>query len=95
MVSLVYLTTRAPSQLAADLEMAGYKVFEALAVSEVLHLCEHQQIDAIVIGPDVEDPDLIEVQTREITITRKSETTVKELVWELSNLFQDGELRIQ
>jgi hypothetical protein len=35
--SLVYPTTRASSKLAADLTLAGYRVFEALAISEVLH----------------------------------------------------------
>jgi hypothetical protein len=36
--------------------LAGYRVFAALEVSEVLHLCETHDIDVIVIGPDVEDP---------------------------------------
>ena len=93
--TLVYLTTRVPSQLAADLGQAGYKVFEAQAVSEVLHFCEREQIDAIVIGPDIEDPDLIEVQIREITIKLKPEATTKELVWELTQLFPNKELPIQ
>ena len=95
MPSVVYLTTRAPSKVAADLETAGYKVFEALDVSEVLHLCEHNNIDVIVIGADIDDPDLIEVQLREITIKLKAEATGKDLVWELSNLFPDKTVRIQ
>ena len=39
MLSLVYLTNRAPSQMASDLTLAGYTVWEARAVSEVLYLC--------------------------------------------------------
>jgi hypothetical protein len=38
-LSLVYLTNRAPSQMASDLTLAGYTVWEARAVSEVLYLC--------------------------------------------------------
>jgi Icc-related predicted phosphoesterase len=66
---------------------AGYRVFEALEVSEVLHLCETQDVDVIVIGGDVDDPDVIEAQMRRVTIKLKPEATVKELIWELSNLF--------
>ena len=95
MRSVVYLTSRAPSKIAADLETAGYTVFEALDVSEVLHLCEHHKIDAVVIGADIDEPDVIEVQLREITIKLKAEATVKDLVWELSNLFPDKTVRIQ
>jgi hypothetical protein len=95
MVSLVYLTTRSHSKLASDLEMAGFRVHEALEVSEVLHLCEYEDIHAILIGADVTDPDLIEVQLRNITIKLKPETTVKDLIAELWQLFPDKEVRIQ
>ena len=87
MVSLILLSTQAPSPLADDLNRAGYRVFEALAVSEVLHLCEHQEIDAIVIAAGVDAPDVIEVKMKRTTIQLKTETTVKDLVWELSMLF--------
>ena len=95
MTSVVYLTTRAPSKLADDLGLAGYRVFEALEVSEVLHLCEHEKIDAVVIGADVQDPDLIEVQLRQTTIKLKPEATARELVWELTLLFPDKSVPIQ
>src|SRR5438105_223064 len=35
------LTNQAPSKMFDDLSAAGYRVWEALSVSEVLHLCEH------------------------------------------------------
>ena len=95
MISIDLLSTRALSRMAKDLEQAGYQVFEALDVSEVLHLCEHHNIDAVVIGADIDEPDVIEVQLREITIKLKAEATVKDLVWELSNLFPDKTVRIQ
>lgn len=95
MVSLVYLTTRSHSKLAIDLEMAGFRVHEALEVSEVLHLCEYENIDAILIGADVADSEVIEVQLRNITIKLKPETTAKDLIAELWQLFPDKQVRIQ
>jgi hypothetical protein len=60
-ISIVYLCALAPSRMASDLVMAGYKVWEALEVSEVLFLCEHHKIDAVVIAPDVEDQELVKL----------------------------------
>jgi len=40
--------------MASDLMMAGYRVWEALEVSEVLFLCEQHKVDAVVIAPEVE-----------------------------------------
>jgi hypothetical protein len=95
MISLVYLTTCAPSTLADDLTLAAYRVFEALAVSEALYLCETENVDAIVIAADVEDPDVVEAQMRRITIKLKPVATVKKLLWELSKLFPDGAATVQ
>jgi hypothetical protein len=36
----------------------------------VLYLCEHQKVDVVVIGPDVEDADVAEVQMRRITYSQ-------------------------
>jgi hypothetical protein len=55
-MSLVFLCKEAPNRIADDLMMAGYQVYETLAVSEVLYLCEHHKIDAVVIAADVEEP---------------------------------------
>lgn len=95
MASLVYLTTRAPLKLAAELILAGHGVHEALAVSEVLYLCEQGPIDVIVIGADIEDPDLVEAQLHHVTIRMKSQGTAKDLFWELSNLFPNTTPTIQ
>jgi hypothetical protein len=56
-----------PSGIAANLIMSGYDVYEALAVSEVLFICEHHKIDAVVIAADVEDPDIIETRLQHVT----------------------------
>jgi hypothetical protein len=47
--------------------MSGYDVYEALAVSEVLFICERHKIDAVVIAADVEDPDIIETRLQHVT----------------------------
>ena len=85
--SLVYLTDHAPPPMASDLTLAGYTVWEAPAVSEVLYLCEHENVDVVVIGPDVEDADVIEVQMRRITLRLKPGATAKDVMWELAQLF--------
>jgi hypothetical protein len=41
-ISLVYLSNQAPSKLASDLMASGFQVWEALSVSEVLYLIEHE-----------------------------------------------------
>ena len=97
MTSLVLLETRAPSKLASDLMLAGYRVFEALAVSEVLHLCENEDVDVVVIGADVDDSDALEAQMRRIAVRLKPEAAAKDLIWELSHclgrekLFNDAQ----
>ena len=55
MISLVYLTTRSPSKLGDELTLAGYQVFEALAIPEVVYLQEHENIDAVVIDAGVRE----------------------------------------
>lgn len=86
MASVVYLTTRAPSQMAADLTLAGVTVWEALAVSEVLYLCEHEHVAVVVIGADVDDPELVEVQMRHATMRLKQSATAGDVLWELTHL---------
>ena len=70
-----------------DLIRAGYNVYEALEVSEVLHLCEHKDIDAVAIAPEVEDKELIEVQLRRTTPKVRDHAKAADVVWELENLF--------
>jgi phosphonate transport system substrate-binding protein len=92
---IVYLANRSNPTVIGELALAGHCVLEAQAVSEALYLCETENVDVIVIGADVEDPDVIEAQMRRITIKLKPEATVKELIWELSQLFPDKTATIQ
>ena len=42
--------------------IAGYAVWQTLTVSEVPYLCEQHNIDAVIIAPDLEDVDIVELQ---------------------------------
>ncbi len=56
-------------------------------MSEVLYLCEHHSIDVVVIGPDVEDAEIVEVQMRRMTLTLKPGATAKDVVWNWGSFF--------
>lgn len=95
MCSLVYLANRAPTELASELSAAGYRVWEALSVSEVLHLCEHERVDAIVIAPELQSDAIIPLRLKQITISLEPHVTAKELIWELEQIFPTKPARIQ
>jgi hypothetical protein len=95
MISLVYLSNQAPTKLASDLMTFGYQVWEALSVSEVLYLIEHETVNAVVIAPEVEDKELVSVQLRNITIQLQEDAKLQDLIWELSNLFPSGSTAVQ
>lgn len=95
MPSLVLFTTGLPSKLTPDLERAGYSVFEALAISEVLYLCETEQIEIVVIDASVDDRRAQVIQQHHVTIRLKPEATASELISELWQLLPDKAVRIQ
>jgi hypothetical protein len=94
-IYVVYLSNESPSRIASDLTCAGCNVWEATSVSEVLYLCEHDQVDAVVIGPDVEDQEFIERQLRQTTLKLTDKTRAADVIWELSNLFGSQSSRVQ
>jgi hypothetical protein len=94
-IYVVYLSNESPSRIASDLTCAGCKVWEATSVSEVLYLCEHDKVDAVVIGPDVEDQEFIERQLRQTTLKLTEATRAADVIWELSNLFGSQSSRVQ
>jgi hypothetical protein len=82
--------------MASDLTLAGHTVWEALAVSEVLYLCEQQNIDVVVIAPEVGNAAVVEVQMRRMTLTLKHGTAAKDVLWQLAQLFPSAALpRVQ
>jgi hypothetical protein len=95
MRSVIYFTSCAPSKLLKGLIAAGYRVFEALEISEVMHLCEHEDVDRVVVASDIDEQEMIEIQLQQIAIKAKPEWTVGDIVWQLSETFEDMNGRIQ
>ena len=95
MASLVLLNTISPSKLADDLILAGHLVWEALALSEVLYLCEQHTIDVVIITADVEHGEMIEKQLRGIVMRLRPHADASSVHWELSHLFPTSRSTIQ
>jgi hypothetical protein len=68
----------------------GFQVYEALAVSEVLYLCEQHPRLIIVIDHTVEPAAASEIGRRHITLRLKKKATVRDVVWELAGLSSAG-----
>ena len=95
MASLVIFNTISPSKLSDDLILAGHQVWEALAISEVLYLCEQRQIDVVVIAAEIEHGELIEKQLRGVVMRLKSNADFAYVEWELSQLFPNQNSTVQ
>ena len=95
MTSLVLFTTLAPAPLTDELTSAGYRVFKALAVSEVLHICETESIDIVVIDANVDEQRGKDIQCHHTTLRLERGATAKNLVWELTQLFPEKIVMIQ
>ena len=87
MISLVLMTDRVPSDLANQLMLAGYQVYEALATSEALYVCDQHDITAVLLAPGVQPRGLDEIKTHCITFTLCPDATVRDVLCELSNLW--------
>ena len=66
MITVVHMTSLSPSKLGYELMQYGITVHEALAVSEIFHLIENFQIDAVLIGADIEEPELAQVHLKHL-----------------------------
>jgi len=76
--------------LSDDLMLAGHRVWEALAVSEVLHLCKEHDIDAVIIGSDVQDSQAKAAAVGRICLILAPRATAPDVIWELGQLFPSG-----
>jgi len=94
-ISLVYLTTLSPSKLGDELTLSGYRVLEALALSEVLYLQEHEKVDTVIIGAEVEEQEEKVKQLRGIVLALRPNATAADVQWELSGLFPERAKTIQ
>jgi len=89
MISIVFLTDQAASQLVGGVVHAGHRVWQARSVPEVMDLCERQPVDAIVVDGNFRDLNLRVLEEREITLRAEPGTNPGKLIWELSKLFPD------
>jgi metallophosphoesterase superfamily enzyme len=82
---LILFTTRAPHELTDVLTLTGYRVYEALAISEVLHLIETEDVDAVVVTGDVAKS-LGAIQEMRVTVKLNEGVAAADVIWELSCL---------
>lgn len=88
-------TSRAPDPLADSLTAAGFRVWEALAVTEVTYLCETENIDLIIISAEVDGAALAELRQHYATMKLNSAVTSEELIEALWQLFPDRAATVQ
>lgn len=85
MAALIYFTRELPG-LSEDLSEHGFQVYEALAVSEVLYLCQQHPWLVVVIDHTVESAAANEIAARRIAFRLRKKATVRDVIWELSGL---------
>lgn len=84
---IIYVATRHPSKLTDELTLAGFRLWEALAVSEIKYLCETEDVDGLVLAHDVPHRKKIASESGRVCVLLEPTTTTEELVWELVQLF--------
>ena len=89
MTAIVFFTKQLPSKIADNLIRAGFEIFEALAISEALHLCETKQVSMVVIDASVEADRAKVIQQHHMTLHLKAEATAKDVIAELWQMFPD------
>lgn len=94
MRTIAFFTKTLPCKIADEVRAAGYNVLRPLEIAEVMYQCEHQCVDVVIIAPDVEEDERVAVQLRCPTITLKANATTTELLFELSNVFPEGRVRV-
>ena len=88
-MTVIYFTRELPG-LSNDLELAGFQVHEALALSEVFFLVEQHPSAHIVVDHTVEDSAATHIAQHYMTLRLNAGSTAKDLLWELSSLSTDG-----
>ncbi len=93
--TIIFLAPSFPNPVSTFLSENGYTVFEALSISEVLHLNEYHKIDAVIVAPGSDQYGLDDVQERCITVNLTIHATAPEVFFELSNLLPGAQQRVQ
>ncbi len=78
--NIILWTVSSPDPLTQNLASAGYRVWEALALSEVTFLCDNEDIDAVVIRSEVDDQRAAVLGRHYITLKLKPTKTASTLV---------------
>ena len=95
MISIVYFTSVFPCKILDELIQAGYQVWEAMAISEVLHLLATERIDIVVIAPEIDEARARVVQQHCVGFQLEPQASTADVIWELSQLFQTKPATIQ
>jgi hypothetical protein len=85
-ISIVFFTYALPSAFADQLALQGIHCHEALAVSEVFHLCENTEVNLVVIDASVDEERAKAVQQRFPGLRLHEGATAEGTLWELANL---------
>jgi hypothetical protein len=88
---LVYLSTRAPAGWTENLQRAGHTVWEALAVSEVLHLSAEHPVDAVIVAAEVTARQRQAVSAHCVCLMLSAEASGADILWELEQLFPQAQ----
>jgi hypothetical protein len=83
---VILFITRAPNPLTDELSHQGYTVYEGLAVSDVYALADQHPLATIIITADVDRERAKAVHHHYPTLHLKADATVRDIVWEISNL---------
>ena len=87
MVAVALVSNTSPSPLALELEEWGYKVYEALSVADVLHLCDYIEPAAIVVSRDVDVEAVADLAQRHIVIEQHEGCTTEQILETLTMMF--------
>jgi hypothetical protein len=85
-VILILFTTVAPDPLTEELSHQGHTVYEALAVSEVYALADQHPLANIIMTAEIDPERAKAVQHHYPTLHLKEDATVRDILWELTNL---------
>jgi|SRR5882724_781628 len=83
--TLIVLSIRSPHPFTDALSLHGYRVFEALTVSEVFGLVERWPDAHILITHDVKSTAAKLIRQRFMTFQAEENATIEDVLWELSH----------
>lgn len=89
MVALALLSDTSPSALSLELERCGYKVYEAVSLTDFAGLCDYLQPTAVVISREVDANAVADLAQRHIVIEQPENCTAQQVVDTLKMMFGD------